>query len=69
MAWCFVFALTGAFSVVLGIKLGIKLSAGQAEETPPRPEPYEEKMPEKIKRQWENLLSYDGSVQEEEYED
>ncbi len=69
MAWCFVFVLTGAFSVALGIKIGVKLSGMQAEVSPPRPQAEEETMPEKLKRQWENLLSYDGSVQEEEYED
>ncbi len=70
MIWHFIFMLAGATFVALGMWLGMQatLSAPDYEEE----EEYAEKEPElpaRVMRQWENLLNYDGTTQEDDLDE
>lgn len=67
MVWYFIFMVTGVMLFALGIGLGMQFISRQEKQTEEKFEPQsEEEMLPRLKRQWENLLSYDGTEQGEE---
>ena len=67
MIWYLIFMLTGAMSVALGIRIGMQLfeadTAERESESAPRQAETHDDMSLRLRRQWENLLNYDGTEQ------
>lgn len=61
--------MIGAAAALCGVYVGMRLTERKApEKRDSEPEAEEPLMDEKERRCWENLLRYDGSIQEEEDE-
>lgn len=59
--------IIGAAAALCGVYVGMRISERRAaEKREPEPEAEEPLMDEEERRCWENLLRYDGTVQEEE---
>ena len=59
--------IIGAAAALCGVYVGMRLTERRApEKREPEPEAEEPLMDEEERRCWENLLRYDGTVQEEE---
>ena len=72
MIWYFMFMLSGAAFVALGMWLGIQaqnLVPQRADESEKEASDAEGKVPTRVMRQWENLLNYDGTVQEDDLDE
>ncbi len=71
MVWYFIFMITGVMLFALGISLGMRFISTETKHAEEKYEPQEEDahMLPRIKRQWENLLSYDGTEQGEDLDE